>query len=92
MEIKILESSKNLMKVELFGEDHTLVNIIRKELWNDSHVKVSGYDMGHPQTSNPVIIVETDGKEDPKKALLSAIERIQKLDKDLLAQLKSQLK
>ncbi|MBT3394955.1 DNA-directed RNA polymerase subunit L [archaeon] len=88
MEIKILESEKNKIKIELIGEDHTLANIIRKELWNDSHIKVSGYDVKHPQIGSPILIVETDGKEDPKKALLAAVERIQKNNNDLLDQLK----
>ncbi|MBT4334741.1 DNA-directed RNA polymerase subunit L [archaeon] len=91
MELKILESEKNLLKIELIGEDHTLVNLLRHELWSDSHIKVSGYNIAHPQVSNPVMVIETDGKEDPKKALISAIERVQKVDKDLLTQLKSQL-
>jgi|TARA_Y100000034_G_C6893287_1_gene411373 DNA-directed RNA polymerase subunit L len=84
MEVKILEEEKGFIKIEIIGEDHTLANALRKELWNDSHVKVAGYNIDHPLVGNPVLIVETDGKEDPKKALNSAVDRLKKKNSELL--------
>ncbi len=84
MEIKILEEEKSSIKIEIIGEDHTLANALRKELWNDFHIKIAGYNIDHPLTGNPILIVETDGKEDPKKALNSAVERLKKKNSELL--------
>ena len=89
MELKILEESKSSLKIRIEGEDHTLANVLRRELWSDSHIKVSGYNVDHPLVGNPILIVETDGKEDPKKALLLAVERIKKKNSEFLIKIKS---
>ena len=78
MEIKVLEESKNKLVIELEGETHTLANLLKKELWNDEHVKVSGYTVKHPLVGKPMLVVETDGKETPREALKAAAERLSK--------------
>jgi len=81
MELNILEEKKNRLVFELKGEGHTLSNALRKELWNDSHVKIATYTIEHPSIELPRFVVETDGV-DPKKALADAVKRLQKtLDK-----------
>ena len=42
METKILEDSKTKLKIEIKGETQTFCNVLRKELWNDSQVKIAG--------------------------------------------------
>lgn len=84
MEIKVLESSNKRLKIELVGEDHTLANVIRKELWEDKHIEAAGYSIEHPLVSNPILLVETNGKEDPKKVLLNAVENLKKKNKEIL--------
>ena len=68
MEIKILEEKKNRIVFELPGQSHTLPNALRKELWNDSHVKNAAYAIEHPLIGCPKFVLETDGA-DPKKTL-----------------------
>ncbi len=75
MEIKVLEKSKNFLKLEIVGEDHTFVNALRKELWNDKDVKISGYELSHSLVSKPVLVVETSSKN-PKTALNEAVKRL----------------
>ena len=77
MEIHILEEKKNKLVFELEGEGHTLSNVIRKELWNDEHVKISTYAIEHPQVGKPIFTIETDGA-DPRKTIASAVKRLQK--------------
>jgi len=77
MEVNILESEKNKLKVELVGKTHTLANIITKELWNDKDVEVAGYNVMHPQTSNAILVIETK-KKDAKKVLLDTIKNLNK--------------
>ena len=76
------------MRVEIKGEDHTLANYLRKELWQDKDVKVAGYNVEHPLVSSPVLIVETS-KTSPRKALLSAVDRLEKKNAELLVKLKT---
>ena len=80
MEIKVLEKDRGKLKLEVIGEDHTLMNAIRKELWEDKDIEVSGYKIDHLLVGNPVLIVEH--KKDPKKALLYAVERLKKKNKE----------
>ena len=79
MEINVLEDKKNRIVFEIDGIGHTFLNILGKELWNDSHVKVATYNIKHPQVSNPKFILETDGDESPKAALTSAVNRLKKI-------------
>jgi DNA-directed RNA polymerase subunit L len=78
MEVKILESSKDEIKVEL--ESLTLVEILRVYLNKDSNVEVAVWKREHV-SKNPVLYVKTKGKT-PKKALNDAIKEASKdLDK-----------
>ena len=77
MKVAVLEEKKNKMIVSLEGEDHTLCAALKKELWNDKHVKAAGYHTEHPLIGKPRIIVETDG-EDPRKCIENACKRLDK--------------
>ena len=83
MEIKTIDDKKNKLIIEVKGADHTLCNMLKSELWNDKHVKVTTYSIRHPQISVPQIIVETDGEESPKNALINAVERLHKINAKL---------
>lgn len=76
MEVKIVEEGKNRILVEISGEGHAFCSALKKELWQNKHVKVAAYNIEHPYVSNPKMIVETDGQEKPRAALLKAAEKI----------------
>ncbi len=76
MKINILQQEKDKLKFEIVGEDHTLCNILRSELWEDSGVDITGYSIEHPVVSNPVFVIES--KKDPKKILLNTINSLSK--------------
>ncbi len=80
MEIKILEDKKNKLIFESEGLEHTFCNMIKKELWNDSHVKIATYSVRHPSVSRPKMIIETDGSETTRNALLAAVQRLKKVN------------
>ncbi|MBT4351824.1 DNA-directed RNA polymerase subunit L [archaeon] len=92
MEINVIENKKKRFVFELKGEDHTLCNLLREELWNDKSITVSAYNIAHPLVGIPKIIVETDGKKDPKKALLDAVTRLKKKNSEFAALVKKQIK
>lgn len=92
MEIKVLEQTKNRLKFELVGRSHTLANAVSKELWNDKDIEIAGYKIDHPVMNNcAIMIVETSGS-DPKKALVNAIARLKKTNKEFVANFKKAAK
>ena len=77
MEINILEEKKKTLIFEIEGVGHGFCNLLKTELWNDSHVKVATYAIRHPLVGKPRFVVETEGAE-PKKVLMSASNRVLK--------------
>jgi DNA-directed RNA polymerase subunit L len=77
MELKVVEESKNKLVIDVKGESHTLCNVLKRELWKDKNVKVSGYYVDHPLVGTPRFVVETDGGN-PKDALLTAVKNVKK--------------
>lgn len=88
MEIKVHENDKTRLKLEFLGKTHTLCNLLAKELWNDSDVVIAGYTLEHPTVGNAVLTVETK-EGSAEKALLDAVSRLAKTDKDFLSKFKS---
>ena len=74
MEIKVLESSKDEIKVEM--DSLTIVEILRVYLNKDSSVVLAVWKREHP-TKKPVLTVQTKGK-DAKKAVNDAVSAITK--------------
>ncbi|MBI2564488.1 DNA-directed RNA polymerase subunit L [Candidatus Woesearchaeota archaeon] len=87
MEVVIVEESKNKLIFDIKGETNTLTGALKKELWNDEHVKTSGYHIDHPLINVPRFIVETDGA-DPRKTVKSALKRLDKVAEKLKEQAK----
>lgn len=77
MQVNILEETKTKLVFELPGEDATLCNALKRELWNDKSVKAAGYSVNHPSIGTPAMVVETSG-ESPRDAVLEAIKRLKK--------------
>ncbi|KAF7171486.1 hypothetical protein CNMCM5623_003821 [Aspergillus felis] len=53
-------------------EDHTLGNLLRSRLLQNSHVIFAGYKVPHPLVPKFELRVQTDGEVTPKDALLAA--------------------
>ncbi|MEK6839459.1 MAG: DNA-directed RNA polymerase subunit L [Nanoarchaeota archaeon] len=88
MELVPLEQSKNRLKIEIRGEDHSFCNILKKEVWHDKNVDIGGYTVEHSLVSQPVFVVQVKNGE-AKKTLLDAVDRLKKLTKDLREQFKT---
>ena len=87
MELKVVEYTKNKLKFNILGEDHTLANILRKELWNDKNVEKAGYSLEHALVTSPKFFLETNNK-DPKEIMDNAVKRLKKLNESLLSNIK----
>lgn len=82
MKIKVLEQKKNKLHLEVEA-GHTFCNVLKKELWNDKDVHVSGYYTEHIQVGNPRFIIETTDKN-PVDALRDAVKRLKKQNVNFL--------
>ena len=85
MEIKVLEQDKQRLRIELIGQTSTIANILTKQLWLDADTDVAGYSQSHPQTTNPVLILQTK-KKDAKKVLMAAVAALKKEHKTFVSQ------
>jgi len=86
MEIILEENTKNKMIFELKGGGHTICNALKDELYKDKNVKIASYNILHPVTSSPKMIIETTGTTTPKKALQEASKRLIEQSKTLREQ------
>lgn len=83
MKIKIREDKKNKLVFDIPEVSHGFCNVLKKELWDDGHVKAAAYKVEHPLIGVPTFMVETDGKETAKAALLKAAEKLSKKGSEL---------
>ena len=74
MQIKIEKQDKETLILEIDQGQHTLPNLLRKALWEDSTVSLAAYEKAHPYIGQPRLIVKS---KDPKKSIMSAIKRTQ---------------
>ena len=72
MKLTVLEKKKDKWKVEVDGEDHTLLNLLTENAWKGK-VKQASYMIKHPQLSKPEITVIGPN---PKKILADAAQGI----------------
>ena len=68
MELKVISKTENELKVEIKGEDHTLLNLLRTALLEYPSVEVVWYDISHPLVSEPLLYIKTKD-EDPVELL-----------------------
>ncbi|TQB68776.1 DNA-directed RNA polymerase II core subunit [Monascus purpureus] len=59
-------------------EDHTLGNMIRSRLLQNSHVLFAGYKVPHPLVPSFILRVQTDGEITPKQAVITACNELVK--------------
>jgi len=75
MQLTITQKTKTELEMELGGEDHTLLNLLKTALLEDPDIQVASYEIEHPGTSDPVMFVRTSTK-DPVQAVREALQRI----------------
>ena len=63
MELKIIDKTEDEMHLEIKGETHTLLNMLKSVLLDDSRVQIATYDMKHVSISDPILFVKTDGAD-----------------------------
>lgn len=82
MEVKVLAKSKNELRLEIVGEDHTFCNLLQNVLLEDKNVEIAGYDQPHPLIRSSIVYLRTKREASPEKALLNALAGIQELNRE----------
>lgn len=82
MELQVINDDKEVLELEVKGEDHTLCNLLRNELWNSEDLSFASYSLKHPLIGFPVLLVKAK-KGKPKKLLLDAVESLKNKTKEL---------
>ena len=80
MELKILTRTKNELKLEIVGEDHTFCNLLQDVLLEDKSVEIAGYDQPHPLIRSSIVYVRTKRDASPENVLLEALANIRQLN------------
>ena len=87
MNLKVLQKSKNELKLEIQGEGHTFCNLLQYVLLQDKGVDVAGYDVPHPLVPNAVLYLRTKRESSPEKALTRALEKVGEMSNEFLEKL-----
>lgn len=92
MELELVRKDGGSLLVKIIGEDHTLCNLLREELYKDENVISAAYTIEHPLTEPPKFYVKTKKGKSPERALADAADRIAGQFEDLHKQLQKALK
>jgi len=79
MELRAIESEEDELAIEIGGEDHTFMNVLKSTLLEIEDVTAATYDVNPEQSggqTDPVLTVKTDGR-DPLGAIDAAADRIE---------------
>ena len=79
MELRVIEKTDDELRIEVAGEDHTFMNVLKGALLETAGVATATYDMNPEQSggqTEPILSVKTEGGTDPLDALEEAAGRI----------------
>jgi DNA-directed RNA polymerase subunit L len=79
MELRVIDKTDTELRIEVAGEDHTFMNVLKGALLETDGVAAATYDVNPEQSggqTDPVLTVKTEGL-DPLDALADAARRVQ---------------
>ncbi|NHN40440.1 DNA-directed RNA polymerase subunit L [Halorubellus sp. JP-L1] len=75
MELRVIENTDDELSIEIAGEDHTFMNVLKGTLLESEDVAAATYDVNPEQSggqTEPILTVKTEGDADPLEALEAA--------------------
>ncbi|EMA30914.1 DNA-directed RNA polymerase subunit L [Halobiforma nitratireducens] len=75
MELRVTERTDDELSIEIAGEDHTFMNVLKGALLEHEDVSAATYDVNPEQSggqTEPILTVKTEGDVDPIDALEEA--------------------
>jgi len=79
MELRVIDKTDSELRIEVAGEDHTFMNVLKSALLETEGVDAATYDVNPEQSggqTEPILSVKTEDGDDPLDALETAAESI----------------
>ena len=92
MELRVIEKTETEISIEIAGEDHTFMNVLKGALLETEGVTAATYDMNPEQSggpTEPVLTIKTDEDTDALDALATGAERVIEKSDDFQAAFES---
>ena len=78
MDLRVIENLETELSIEIVGEDHTFMNVLKGALLEVDGVTTATYDMNPEQSggqTEPLLTIKTEDDVDPLDALQGAAGR-----------------
>ncbi|WP_121823531.1 DNA-directed RNA polymerase subunit L [Halostella salina] len=79
MELRVIDNTEGELSIEIGGEDHTFMNVLKGALLETDGVSAATYDVNPEQSggqTEPILTVKTEDGTEPLDALEQATERV----------------
>jgi len=79
MDLRVIEKEDTMLSIEVAGEDHTFMNVLKGALLETDGVMAATYDVNPEQSggqTDPVLTVKTEVDVDALDALEAGAERV----------------
>jgi len=86
MELQVIERTDTELVIEIGGEDHTFMNVLKGALLDTEGVNAATYDMNPEQSggqTDPILTIKTDGR-DPLETLEEAAGHVKSTSEGLI--------
>ena len=80
MELRVIEKEPTMLSIEIAGEDHTFMNVLKGSLLETEGVTAATYDVNPEQSggqTEPILTIKTEEDVDAIDALEAGAERVQ---------------
>ena len=80
MELRVIDKTDDELRLEIAGEDHTFMNVLKGVLLELETVAAATYDVNPEQSggqTDPVLSIKTEGGADPLDVLADAADRVE---------------
>ena len=75
MELRVIEKTEEELRIEVAGEGHTFMNVLKGTLLENDDVAAATYDVNPEQSggqTEPILSITTEGDADPLDVLEDA--------------------
>ena len=79
MELRVIEKEPTMISIEIAGESHTFMNVLKGALLETKGITAATYDVNPEQSggqTDPVLTIKTDEQTDALDALEAGAERV----------------
>ena len=81
MDLRVIDRDEGELSIEIAGEDHTFMNVLKGALLETDGVEAATYDLNPEQSggqTDPILTIKTTADVDPLDAIESAAADIQR--------------